>query len=143
MFYSTVVLAKKGSLGSIWLAAHWDKKLKKIEIFNTDIQLCVDNIVNPSEPIALRVRGHLLLGLVRIFKRKVNYLFNDCNDAMAKLKMAFRPGEVDLPLNAQTAPNSTITVANFGEWNVGGFDDFEFEDIDIGALGAPEVSIHQ
>ena len=29
MFYSQVILAKKGPLGNIWLAAHWDRKLTK------------------------------------------------------------------------------------------------------------------
>ena len=30
MFYSQIILAKKGPLGKIWLAAHWDKKLTKV-----------------------------------------------------------------------------------------------------------------
>jgi hypothetical protein len=33
MFYSSLILAKKGPLGKIWLAAHMDKKLRKGEIF--------------------------------------------------------------------------------------------------------------
>lgn len=37
MFYSQLILAKKGPLGKIWLAAHWDKKLTKNQIFATDI----------------------------------------------------------------------------------------------------------
>lgn len=37
MFYSQLILAKRGPLGQIWLAAHWDKKLKKDQIFSTDI----------------------------------------------------------------------------------------------------------
>jgi len=37
MFYSQFVLAKKGPLGKVWLAAHWGKKLNKTEIFKTDI----------------------------------------------------------------------------------------------------------
>lgn len=37
MFYSQLILAKKGPLGKIWLAAHWDKKLTKQQIFSTDI----------------------------------------------------------------------------------------------------------
>ena len=37
MFYSQFVLAKKGPLARIWLAAHWDKKLTKAHIFQTDI----------------------------------------------------------------------------------------------------------
>jgi cohesin complex subunit SCC1 len=37
MFYSQVILARKGPLGKIWLAAHWDKKLTKQNIFSCDI----------------------------------------------------------------------------------------------------------
>jgi len=32
MFYSQIILAKKGPLGKIWLAAHWDKKLTKVRL---------------------------------------------------------------------------------------------------------------
>ncbi len=90
MFYSEIILAKKGPLGKVWLAAHWgDKKLGRGQIFSTDIASSVDNIVNPSVPLALRVSGHLLLGVVRIYSRKVKYLQKDCEEAMVKIKMAF------------------------------------------------------
>lgn len=92
MFYSQIILAKKGPLGKIWLAAHWgDKKLGRPQIFSTDISQSVDTIVNPTVPLALRVSGHLLLGVVRIYSRKVKYLMHDCHEAMVKIKMAFRP----------------------------------------------------
>jgi cohesin complex subunit SCC1 len=32
MFYSQVILARKGPLGKIWLAAHFDKKLSKNQV---------------------------------------------------------------------------------------------------------------
>ena len=41
MFYSQIILAKKGPLGKIWLAAHWDKKLNKATIFQTDVSKAV------------------------------------------------------------------------------------------------------
>ena len=92
MFYSQIILAKKGPLGKIWLAAHWgDKKITRPQIFSTDISQSVDTIVNPAVPLALRVSGHLLLGVVRIYSRKVKYLMNDCHEALVKIKMAFRP----------------------------------------------------
>lgn len=91
MFYSQIILAKKGPLGKVWLAAHWgDKKLARPQIFATDIAASVDNIVHPAVPLALRVSGHLLLGVVRIYSRKVKYLMHDCHEAMIKIKMAFR-----------------------------------------------------
>lgn len=116
MFYSQIILAKQGPLGNIWLAAHWDKKLNKGQIFSANIESSVESIVNPQVPLALRVSGHLLLGVVRIYSRKVKYLFADCSDALVKIKMAFRPGVVDLPENAQEASTSSINVTNFGEF---------------------------
>eukprot|EP00562_Extubocellulus_spinifer_P000324 CAMPEP_0178483070 /NCGR_PEP_ID=MMETSP0696-20121128/7046_1 /TAXON_ID=265572 /ORGANISM="Extubocellulus spinifer, Strain CCMP396" /LENGTH=820 /DNA_ID=CAMNT_0020110579 /DNA_START=151 /DNA_END=2613 /DNA_ORIENTATION=+ len=93
MFYSQIILAKKGPLGKVWLAAHWgDKKLGRPAIFSTDIATSVESIVNPTVPLALRVSGHLLLGVVRIYSRKVKYLMTDAQEAMVKIKMAFRPG---------------------------------------------------
>lgn len=32
-----------------------------------------------------RVLAYLLLGLVRIYSKKVEYLFDDCNDAVVKI----------------------------------------------------------
>ncbi|ETL25404.1 hypothetical protein L916_20746 [Phytophthora nicotianae] len=116
MFYSQIVLAKKGPLGKIWLAAHWDKKLNKQQIFTADIHSSVQSILNPQVPLALRVSGHLLLGVVRIYSRKVKYLYTDCSEALVKIKLAFRPGIVDLPANNQQAASHTINVSNFGEF---------------------------
>ena len=47
--------------------------------------------------LALRTSGHLLLGVVRIYSRKAKYLLADCNEVFVKIKLAFRPGLVDLP----------------------------------------------
>jgi hypothetical protein len=46
-----------------------------------------DSILNPASPLALRVSGHLMLGVVRIYSRKVKYLMSDCTEAMWKIKM--------------------------------------------------------
>jgi len=96
MFYSEVILARKGPLGKIWLAAHFDKKLTKKQIFSTDISSSVESVLNPANPLALRVSGHLMLGIVRIYSRKMKYLVTDCADAMWKIDLAFRPKNVDI-----------------------------------------------
>ena len=46
--------------------------------------------MKPKVKMALRTSGHLLLGVVRIYSRKAKYLLADCNEAFAKIKMAFR-----------------------------------------------------
>ncbi|XP_047531570.1 double-strand-break repair protein rad21 homolog isoform X1 [Vanessa atalanta] len=110
MFYAHFVLAKKGPLAKIWLAAHWDKKLTKAHVFETNIEKSVDGILKPKVKMALRTSGHLLLGVVRIYSRKAKYLLQDCNEAFVKIKMAFRPGMVDLPEEHREAAMNAITL---------------------------------
>lgn len=117
MFYANFVLAKKGPLARVWLAAHWEKKLSKAHVFETDLQSSIESIISPKVKIALRTSGHLLLGVVRIYSRKAKYLLADCTEALIKIKMAFRPDVVDLPLDNQKAAISAITLPEFQEWD--------------------------
>ena len=47
--------------------------------------------MNPEVPLALRLSGQLLLGVVNIYKKKVLYLYEDCNDAMSKMQQVLFP----------------------------------------------------
>lgn len=82
-----------------------------------------DSILFPEVPIALRLSSHLLLGVVRIYSRKVNYLFHDCSEALLKIKQAFRSTAVDLPPEESTAPYHSITLPETFH-----LDDFELPD---------------
>lgn len=110
MFYSVFVLGKKGPLARVWLAAHWDKKITKAQILETNIVESVDSILQPRVKLSLRTSSHLLLGIVRIYARKTLYLLQDCQDAAFKIKSAFRPGAVDLPDGKTEAAISAITL---------------------------------
>ena len=90
MFYANFVLSKKGPLAKVWLAAHWEKKVTKAQIFETDVQKTVDDIISPRVKLALRTSSHLLLGIVRIYSRKQKYLIQDLGEVCAKIKMAYR-----------------------------------------------------
>lgn len=137
MFYAHIILAKKGPLARVWLAAHWDKKITKAHVFETNIEKSVEGIMQPKVKLALRTSGHLLLGVVRIYSRKAKYLLADCNEAFVKIKMAFRPGMVDLPEGHREANVNAITLPEV-------FHDFdtalpELNDIDIEA----QLAMHQ
>lgn len=90
------------------------------------VPVCADSILFPEVPIALRLSSHLLLGVVRIYSRKVNYLFDDCSEALLKIKQAFRSTAVDLPPEESTAPYHSITLPETFD-----LDDFELPDNDI------------
>ncbi|KAL0026365.1 hypothetical protein WJX79_003149 [Trebouxia sp. C0005] len=120
MFYSVQLLAKKGPLGTVWIAGHLDKRLKRNQIYETNISSSVDSIINPEAPLALRLSGQLLLGVVRIYSRKINYLYSDCNEALVKIKQAFKAGDVDLPTEGIIAPMHAITLPdNFNNLDFG------------------------
>ncbi|CAG8453620.1 11808_t:CDS:10 [Ambispora gerdemannii] len=111
MFYSEAILSKKGPLAKVWLAAHWERKLSKTQFLQTNIQSSVGAILGGDQPpMALRLSGQLLLGVVRIYSRKARYLLEDCNEALVKIKLAFRPGIVDMPEEQISASYNAITL---------------------------------
>ncbi|KAJ3056385.1 sister chromatid cohesion protein 1 [Rhizophlyctis rosea] len=113
MFYSTTILQKKGSLAKVWLAANWERRLTKSQTMQTNIQKAVEEvIVGEAQPYALRLTGHLLFGVVKIYSRKARYLLEDCNEALMKIKMAFRPGIVDMPTDHAIANVNAITLVD-------------------------------
>ncbi|XP_051950747.1 double-strand-break repair protein rad21 homolog isoform X2 [Xyrauchen texanus] len=110
MFYAQLFTSKRGTLAKIWLAAHWEKKITKAHVFECDLETTVKEILSPQIKIGLRTSGHLLLGVVRMYYRKIRYLLADCSDALVKIKVAFRPGETDLPEDALEATFKAITL---------------------------------
>ncbi|RLN03501.1 sister chromatid cohesion 1 protein 3-like [Panicum miliaceum] len=110
MFYSHTILARKSPLGTVWIAAHLERKIKKPQIDGIDIPSYAESIMFPEVPVALRLSGHLLLGLVRIYSWKVNYLFQDCNRMVTTVRTAFASVQVDLPVDADRAPFESITL---------------------------------
>jgi cohesin complex subunit SCC1 len=91
MFYSETLLSKTGPLARVWLSANLERKLSKNHILSASVKDSVEAIVTPNQaPMALRLSGQLLLGVVRIYSRKARYLLDDCNEALMKIKMVGR-----------------------------------------------------
>jgi cohesin complex subunit SCC1 len=110
--YGTL-LSKRGALGKIWLAGHhWDKSVTKKDIERTDISGSVSDIVQPGkstqDKLALRVASQLLLGIVRIYQKKLKYLQDDASEALARVKLSFRGGAA-----------ATLTVAQSDKEHAG------------------------
>ncbi|KAI1824530.1 Rec8 like protein-domain-containing protein [Xylaria intraflava] len=100
MFYSEELLQRSGPLARVWLSANMHK-LSKTHVLQSNLPNSVDAIIRPNQaPLALRLSGQLLLGVVRMYSRKARYLLDDCNEALLKIKMAFRAtGNNDIPEN--------------------------------------------
>ena len=88
MFYSESLLAKTGPLARVWLASNFERKLNKQNILSSNLENNVKDIIGQGQaPMALRLSGQLLLGVVRIYSRKARYLLDDCTDALLKIKV--------------------------------------------------------
>ena len=68
-----------------------------------------------------------MLGVVRIYSRKAKYLLTDCSEAFVKIKMAFRPGIVDMPEENREAPMHAVTLPEV-------FHDFDSTLMDFGLV---------
>ncbi|XP_038578218.1 double-strand-break repair protein rad21-like protein 1 isoform X1 [Micropterus salmoides] len=110
MFYTQLFTSKRGPLAKIWLAAHWERKLTKAHVFECNLETSIRDIISPTMKIGLRTSGHLLIGVVRIYSKKAKYLLADCNDALVKIKMEFRPGQTDMPEEGLEATLKAITL---------------------------------
>jgi cohesin complex subunit SCC1 len=87
MFYSESLLAKTGPLARVWLASNLERKLTKQNVLQSDLENNVKDIIGQGQaPMALRLSGQLLLGVVRIYSRKARYLLDDCSEALTKIK---------------------------------------------------------
>ncbi|KAI6230352.1 hypothetical protein M3Y99_01070900 [Aphelenchoides fujianensis] len=103
MFYANFILGnKRGVLGKIWMAAHWEKKLSRKEIEDLKVEDAVELIKKPTIKISLRTNGHLLLGLIRVYAKKATFVLHDLKTAYslfctAKLEQQKRPRHPQRP----------------------------------------------
>ncbi|PVI00507.1 hypothetical protein DM02DRAFT_718321 [Periconia macrospinosa] len=110
MFYPAELLRREGALARVWMAANVEKKLTKAQVLQDKIDEDISEIMRPRVPLSLRLSGSLLLGVVRIYSRKARYLLDDCSDALWKIKMAFKPGNIDLPAHSHVANPAALTL---------------------------------
>ncbi|KAI7740787.1 hypothetical protein M8C21_030205, partial [Ambrosia artemisiifolia] len=66
--------------------------------------------MNPEVPIALRMSGYLLFGVVRIYSKKVEYLQHDCNVLRIDISKAYANADINLPEDANQAKYESITL---------------------------------
>lgn len=77
-----------------------EKKLSRSLVNSTDIPAAITSLLKSTmessanaggslPPMALRLKGQLLLGIVRIYVRKTRYLLEDCTEAVSKLRIVY------------------------------------------------------
>lgn len=69
-----------------------------------------EHIMDPGVPIALRMSAFLLLGVVRIYAKKVDYLYHDCNVVRTSFYKDSVRASNTVPEDARQAPFESITM---------------------------------
>ncbi|XP_038717375.1 sister chromatid cohesion 1 protein 2 [Tripterygium wilfordii] len=125
MLNSQCMLLGKGHLGTIWLAAYFYKKLKKAEVDHTDIPSSVDKILKDEfQVVTYRVLAYLLLGTVRVYAKKVEYLFEDCHEVLNNINDFVLNTKDNVRIETLRAPYFSITLP----------ERFELDAFDLGIL---------
>ncbi|KAM2014341.1 hypothetical protein ACFX16_045010 [Malus domestica] len=131
MFYSQRLLSRKGPLGGIWVAAYSFKKLKRSQVNQTDISSSIDEILQDEwDAVAYRVLAYLLLGVVRIYSKKVEYLYDDCSEVLVKINKFVVSTKKNADADKLRAPYYAVTLP----------DRFELDAFDLGILEIEDVS---
>ncbi|KAK2962526.1 putative N terminus of Rad21 / Rec8 like protein [Blattamonas nauphoetae] len=112
-------ISKHGPLSQVWIAANNDRNLSKGKILQINIPAAV-KIIKEGIPIEengkkkislpLRYQAHLLLGLIRIYTRKLKYMADDINEFQSRLNTSFHTSNIDLPPNTGHGCRSHITI---------------------------------
>lgn len=111
MEYNLELFVRKGNLNKLWLAGTSFYKLSKKAILRTDVKAMCHSIAEVDGDVALATRARLMLGISRIFEKRVYYLHNDAMTAQVNETLS-APGPVNLnlPECKQHAKNATITI---------------------------------
>ncbi|XP_043724212.1 sister chromatid cohesion 1 protein 2-like [Telopea speciosissima] len=110
MNYSKTLFCSKGLLRPIWVAAYCDKRLKKDQVSLTDISSSVDEIMLQTVTVTYRVLGYLLLGVVRIYSKKVDHLYHDCDEILVRINNYSVTRRTNLQIEATSAPHFSISL---------------------------------
>ena len=111
MLLTELILSKRGPLAKVWLSAHHERKLSKQQALGVDVEESVGMNLKPllpqsssngwfgvsdailtqeDGPITLRLSGQLMLGVTRIYSRKVQYLLDDCKETRERITSVSR-----------------------------------------------------
>lgn len=97
------LIAPNGPWGKAWLAAHWERKLKKQDYVETDLRSLLNSISRRRSLVSLRATGHLLVGACKIYVKKCSIFEEEAEEVRTALMMAFsRP--TDMQAAEELAP---------------------------------------
>ncbi|KAJ3686730.1 hypothetical protein LUZ61_015894 [Rhynchospora tenuis] len=110
MFYSRQLLAKKTPLGQIWMAATMRRDMSRQKLNKINLIKICEQLMYPAAPMALRISGILMGGVVIVYEQKVKLLLDDVNRAVDELNSAWTVKPRKLRKGKAKARFETVTL---------------------------------
>ncbi|KAK1570344.1 hypothetical protein Q3G72_000521 [Acer saccharum] len=115
------------------------KKLNKLNI----IKIC-EEILNPSVPMALRLSGILMGGVVIVYERKVKLLYDDVTRLLVEINEAWKikaaPDPTVLPKGKLQAKKEAVTLPEKNETDFGEVENSHNFSIDAPTMGFQQTA---
>ncbi|GAA5941140.1 hypothetical protein JCM3775_001316 [Rhodotorula graminis] len=105
MFYNTETLtSRKGGFAVFWLAATIGakgttavRKLSRKELLTCNIVKACEKVIQPDEPLALRLSANLLFGISRVFSHKYALYAGDVQQVQQALRKVIADAALTMP----------------------------------------------
>jgi len=81
-----------GQLHKAWVAAHWERRLRRADYKSADIKAGVKLLTERLGSIPLGMLGHLLVGLCKILRQQGRYIKEDSDEVRTALRMSVEHG---------------------------------------------------
>jgi len=106
------LILKKGPFSPVWIAGTTVDKLGKKMVLATDISTVAKRIMEEERVnLVLRLSGMLLKGLVIVYSKKMQYMLTDCEEIINKIKLSFKPGQIDLQDGGKKNREEALTIS--------------------------------
>ncbi|CAM8965011.1 unnamed protein product [Rhodiola kirilowii] len=150
MFYSHQLLARKTPMGQIWMAATLHAKINRRKLDKLNIIKICEEILNPTVPMALRLSGILMGGVVIVYERKVKLLYDDVNRLLVEINEAWKvkgvqdptalpKGKVKAKFDAVTLPENQNTDVGETEQSLNFSNTDEFQRTEYFAMRLDDI----
>ena len=132
MYFSRDLFIKKGPISTLWLAGSVLRKLGRGSVMREDIVILCQSLLHPPVPLALRAVSTLMLGVTRIYERKVHFTLAEASEVASAMKEDKKRSHVNLNVTA-ARPEQINVPESF-------FDDNLMEEIDMHLLMSVEAA---
>ncbi|KAL8764069.1 MAG: hypothetical protein Q9184_000280 [Pyrenodesmia sp. 2 TL-2023] len=103
---------QRAPLAQIWRFICAERQLTKADVLDTDIQIEITRMIqSAAAPMSLRVNSQLLLGVVRVYKQKVRFLLDDCDQVITQIRLMVRK-HVQSSSTPTTRRRSSFVIAS-------------------------------